>query len=353
MARDLAPADYTVRDARWPARVSAKFAGERLARVVCADREMLDEAGVSSIADALANAQVVRIAEGVERVLARHPSLRVAVVTGLGAFLGAAAARRLGLKVVDLAAQLGAAAARCAPAASVALLLEQAFRMADGSLLPPAEGPSGQTADQDALSESPRSPSRLQDRGLAVKTVVKLGGGVLANADDFDAVLAAIGAAARLHPLLVVPGGGPFADAVRAVDLRFDLSDDAAHWMAVLAMDQYAQFIASRLADGEIVDGPRAISACAASTPVWSGARAVPLAAEADPLPHSWDVTSDSIAAWVAGQINARRLVVVKPSGAEGNDLVDRYFSRALPTSMTAVIVAADRIDALQAALSD
>ena len=63
---------------------------------------------------------------------------------------------------------------------------------------------------------------------------------------------------------------------------------------------------------------------------------------DADPLPHSWDVTSDSIAAWVAGAVGARRLVLVKPPGAAGGDLVDAYFSRALPAEVTAEIVASD-----------
>ena len=86
-----------------------------------------------------------------------------------------------------------------------------------------------------------------------VETVVKLGGGVLAHAAHFDAALAAIGAAARDCRLLVVPGGGPFADAVREVDRRVGLSDDAAHWMAVLAMDQYAHLVAARLAGSVLV----------------------------------------------------------------------------------------------------
>ncbi len=123
---DLAPADYTcpTPDGR-PA--TKEFAGERLARVVCADREMLDDAAVSSIADALASAQMARIVAATKRVLLRHPSLRTAVVTGLGSFLGEAAAREAGLHVVPLATELGDAGARCAPAASVALLLERAL----------------------------------------------------------------------------------------------------------------------------------------------------------------------------------------------------------------------------------
>lgn len=123
----LAPADYSVPapDGR-PA--TREYAGERLARVVCADREMLDDAAIDAIADALAAAQVARIADAVRRVHARHPRLAHAVVSGVGAFLGAAAARAAGLSVVSLADALGEEASRAAPAAAVALLLDAARR---------------------------------------------------------------------------------------------------------------------------------------------------------------------------------------------------------------------------------
>jgi (4-(4-[2-(gamma-L-glutamylamino)ethyl]phenoxymethyl)furan-2-yl)methanamine synthase len=120
---DLAPADYTVPtpDGR---PVTREFAGERLARVICADRDMLDNARVSAIADAIAEAQIDRVAEAIRRVCARHGSLRTAVVTGLGAFIAQTAACRAGLSVDSLANYFGADAARYAPAAAVALLLD-------------------------------------------------------------------------------------------------------------------------------------------------------------------------------------------------------------------------------------
>ena len=121
---DLSPSDYScpTPDGRPVAR---DFVGERLARVVCADREMLDEAAITRLADALARAQVRSIQAAIQRVLERHPSIRIAVVTGLGAFLGVTAAHALDLEVVPLSGQLGEAGARCAPAVSVAFLLER------------------------------------------------------------------------------------------------------------------------------------------------------------------------------------------------------------------------------------
>ena len=119
----LAPEDYTVRapDGR-PA--TREFAGERLARIVCADREMLKEAEISEIAAALAAAQVHRVAAAISRVRLRHPHLGLAVVTGVGDFIARDAARQAGIEVVHLAARLGNAA-RTAPAAAVAWLLAE------------------------------------------------------------------------------------------------------------------------------------------------------------------------------------------------------------------------------------
>ena len=123
---ELAPEDYTVPtpDGR---PVTREFCGERMARVICADVDLIDDSAISGIAAAVASAQIARVGGALGRVLARHPQLRRAVVTGLGAFIGEAAARTAGLTIVPLADRFGAAAARSAPAAAVALLLEQAL----------------------------------------------------------------------------------------------------------------------------------------------------------------------------------------------------------------------------------
>ena len=142
---------------------------------------MLDAAGVTAIADALAAAQVTRIADAMARVRARHPRLDTAVVTGLGDFIGVRAALQAGLRVIPLASVLGDAAARCAPAASVALLFDDADRRAGASA--PA------SAD----------PRRLKPALYEVQTVVKIGGGLLAHDGCLDAVLTVIGDMAREH----------------------------------------------------------------------------------------------------------------------------------------------------------
>jgi probable H4MPT-linked C1 transfer pathway protein len=117
----LRPEDYTCPppDGRPPTRDSA---GERLARVVCGDREMLDDGAIDAIASALAGAQVEAVAEALERIVRRCPEITSAVTTGLGDFIAVEAAGSLGLSIIPLADRLGSAA-RTAPAAAVAWLL--------------------------------------------------------------------------------------------------------------------------------------------------------------------------------------------------------------------------------------
>ncbi|HEY3043710.1 MAG TPA: hydantoinase/oxoprolinase family protein [Vicinamibacterales bacterium] len=99
--------------------------GARLARMVCADLEMVGPADVTAIAEHVARAQVKQIKSGIRQVMRRlGPACpRVAVLAGQGAFLGRAAAEELGLTARDLADGIGSAAARAAPAAAVAYLL--------------------------------------------------------------------------------------------------------------------------------------------------------------------------------------------------------------------------------------
>jgi 5-(aminomethyl)-3-furanmethanol phosphate kinase len=146
-----------------------------------------------------------------------------------------------------------------------------------------------------------------------VLTVVKVGGGLAGEAGDgaLRTLCGAIGDAGARHPLLVVPGGGGFADAVREHDSRFALRAATAHRMAILAMEQFGWLLCDLIPNGVPCTDLASARAAAArgETPVLLPAALLAL----DPLPTSWAVTSDSIAAWVAGAGHADRLVLVKP----------------------------------------
>jgi probable H4MPT-linked C1 transfer pathway protein len=123
---ELAPEGYTAPtpDAR-PA--TRDFAGERIARVVCADRELLDDSDIDRIAAFVSDTMIARIAASITRVRDRHPHLGTAVIAGQGAFLARAAARRAGLRIAtdDLIAAGTPRATGAETAFAVAWLLER------------------------------------------------------------------------------------------------------------------------------------------------------------------------------------------------------------------------------------
>jgi aspartokinase-like uncharacterized kinase len=152
-------------------------------------------------------------------------------------------------------------------------------------------------------------------------TVVKLGGSLM----DFPDLKA------KLWPLvksfrdcLIVPGGGAAADEIRRLDTLASLSAFQSHWFAIAAMSLNAEVLVRTCGPGlALVRGRE--QAC----DVWNTGQVAVLDPAAflgneerairaedvvsvKPLPTSWDVTSDSIAAWVAHRWPANRLILVK-----------------------------------------
>lgn len=143
---------------------------------------------------------------------------------------------------------------------------------------------------------------------IARPEIVKLGGSLTAS-PHLPALLAHY--AQMGAPVVLVPGGGPLADAVRALQPRLGLSEHAAHHMAILAMEQTA------LAFADIEPRLDPCSDTAAMSRAHRQGRAAlwlpaTLARAADDLPQSWDVTSDSLALWLGIQLDAARVTFVK-----------------------------------------
>ena len=127
--------------------------------------------------------------------------------------------------------------------------------------------------------------------------VVKVGGSLSRHLKELVPVLCG-----APRPLLVIPGGGVFADAVR----ESPADDDTAHWMAVAAMDQFGWIIGSY---GLPVTSRIGVPDSPSVLLPYCGLR------QYDPLPHSWDVTSDTIAAWVAGYLGLDLLLLKSVDG--------------------------------------
>ena len=111
--------------------------------------------------------------------------------------------------------------------------------------------------------------------------------------------------------VVVVPGGAVFADAVRAAQAHWGFDDLTAHNMAVLAMAQTAHMLHAIEPRLVLVADEEAIRSAqhAGQAVLWMP---LSLLRDAPDILTSWEVTSDSLALWLARRLNAERLVVVK-----------------------------------------
>lgn len=146
--------------------------------------------------------------------------------------------------------------------------------------------------------------------------VAKLGGST-AGCIEMEQWIAVLASAAL--PLVVVPGGGPFADQVRLSQKQMHFSEAAAHEMAILAMDQFGIVIAERHPRFQPARSLYELEAILAEggVPVWLPSQ---MTRTAD-IVQSWDVTSDSLAAWLCRQIGSRHLLLCKQVDPEAQDL--------------------------------
>lgn len=144
--------------------------------------------------------------------------------------------------------------------------------------------------------------------------VVKIGGSLEADPHRRRALLTAL-ADGVLGRCIVVPGGGTFAGAVRVAQAREGFSDAEAHRRALDAMSDAAGIF--RGIEPRLVQSlePWA-EAAPARARVWNPRR---LRAGRPDIPETWDVTSDSLALWLAAQVHAERCVLVKSVNAPGD----------------------------------
>ncbi len=141
-------------------------------------------------------------------------------------------------------------------------------------------------------------------------TVIKVGGSLAFDPKKLRTLCRKLHELSEGHRLVVVPGGAEFADAVRLLDSRFKLSNIASHRMAVLAMDQYGLLLADLVPNSVSVRDLGEVNGAIemGALPIFLPST---LIFKEDPLENSWDVTSDSIALFIAARLGAGRVMFV------------------------------------------
>lgn len=143
---------------------------------------------------------------------------------------------------------------------------------------------------------------------MSIKQVVKIGGSLFPNY--------AINLAKKLENTnsLIVLGGGEFANLIRKYDSEINFSQETNHWTAIDCMDIIAKLVNDKVESTKLaysIDEAIAISN-EGFTPIFVVSKFL---REDDPFECSWDVTSDSIAAYISHLLNANLLIVTNVNG--------------------------------------
>ncbi|MBI2803834.1 MAG: hypothetical protein HYX68_02490 [Planctomycetes bacterium] len=170
-------------------------------------------------------------------------------------------------------------------------------------------------------------------------TVVKVGGSLYQLPDLRDRLRAFL-TTLPAGSVLLVPGGGAAADAIRALDRIHQLGEETSHWLAIQALSLNAAFLQSLLPEAHLVEGRE--NSANFFAPKLAILDALPFfradEARPDHLPHRWEVTSDSLAVRAAVLCEARELILLKSTDGSGADwattnqpgVVDAYFAEAV-----------------------
>jgi aspartokinase-like uncharacterized kinase len=139
---------------------------------------------------------------------------------------------------------------------------------------------------------------------------MKVGGSLAEDSERLIDLCTKLSGLAKNYELAVVPGGGRFADVIRDSDERFSLSSGISHRMAILGMDQFGLLLSQIIPNScatFLLDDVEQLSETGV-VPVFLPSR---LMFTEDPLENSWDVTSDSIATYIASRLQAAKVVLV------------------------------------------
>jgi 5-(aminomethyl)-3-furanmethanol phosphate kinase len=146
------------------------------------------------------------------------------------------------------------------------------------------------------------------------RVVVKVGGSLLTWPGLREGLSAYWQSRSDRQPVVIVGGGGA-ADFIRDLDRIHGLGEDRSHHLALRSLDLTARLVASLMPGLEVIERPDELAS------VWEAGR-IPILAprrfleadadRPDPLPHTWEATTDSIAARVAGRLGAAELTLLK-----------------------------------------
>lgn len=162
------------------------------------------------------------------------------------------------------------------------------------------------------------------------EAVFKIGGKILENSNNIKSTffqLAQLYEEKILQKIIIIPGGGSFANFVRRLDEDLQIGDDLAHWIAIYSMNYNGIILNRKYPDLETIEELKTFQDAKQMFCIFLPYNFL---REDDTIPHNWDVTSDSIALFVANKLKLSRCFLIK--NVDGIFNIDKELIKSIST---------------------
>jgi len=152
---------------------------------------------------------------------------------------------------------------------------------------------------------------------MVIKAAIfKIGGKILDNSKHLINTIAQLTQLYEdniIQKIIIIPGGGTIANFVRNIYLEFKINDDLAHWIAIYSMNFNGLELKRKFPHLESVENFEHLKSEKRIFSIFLPYKYLRLI---DPLPHSWDVTSDSITLYCTYKLGVNECFLIK--GVDG-----------------------------------
>ena len=162
------------------------------------------------------------------------------------------------------------------------------------------------------------------------EALFKIGGKILENSNNIKSTFSQLTQLYEekiLQKIIIIPGGGSFANFVRSLDEDLQIGDDLAHWIAIYSMNYNGIILNRKYPDLETIEELKTFQDAKQMFCIFLPYNFL---REDDTLPHNWDVTSDSIALYVANKLKLRRCFLIK--NVDGIFNIDKELIKSIST---------------------
>jgi aspartokinase-like uncharacterized kinase len=142
--------------------------------------------------------------------------------------------------------------------------------------------------------------------------IFKIGGKILENFEDLNSTISQLTQLFekdRIQKIILIPGGGSLANFIRNVYSELKFTEELGHWMGVISMNYNGIELGKKFPEVDIIEDINTLRKLHKSLCIFLPYRFLK---EIDRLPHSWDVTSDSITLFLAKELDIPHSFLIK-----------------------------------------